>query len=113
MPRISIPQCCIADVIEDTNPNEKIDGNGNNMNKRVVIHCDEEGFFNMLDTINPNTLIKYLDSRMIPHRDAIRIVIKHIQFVTKPNNGTIRMYLEENEKKLKRASQLMEKYYGH
>jgi hypothetical protein len=38
-------------------------------NRKVILHVDEEDFFDMPDSVNPKNIIKYLDMRGIVHRE--------------------------------------------
>ena len=42
----------------------------------MILHVDEEDFFDMLDHVNPKNIIKYLDMRGIAHREPANIVVK-------------------------------------
>jgi hypothetical protein len=37
--------------------------------RKVILHVDEEDFSDMLDSVNPKNIIKYLDMRGIVHRE--------------------------------------------
>lgn len=67
MPQLTLHHCCIADVLIDPAPKER------GQDKIVKLNVDEEDLFDMLDHINPKTLIKYLDMRGISHRDALNV----------------------------------------
>ena len=45
-------------------------------NRKVILHVDEEDLFDMLDSVNPKNIIKYLDMRGIPHREPANIVVR-------------------------------------
>jgi len=72
MPKLTINYACIADVIQ-VEPKE---GDNQRKNRKVILHVDEEDFFDMLDNVNPKNIIKYLDMRGIAHRDPANIVVK-------------------------------------
>lgn len=104
MPQLSLHHATIVDVL----PDEQDGGH-----RTIILNVNEEDFFEMLDHVNLANIIKYLDMRMIPHRDAIRINITRIDFdrhhgVTRE----IKQLIERNKKHLERARKLMEKYYG-
>ena len=63
--RLTLNHCSIADVeMQEPKPGDKqLKG------RRVFIHIDEEDFFDMLDSVNPKNIIKYLDMRGIVHRE--------------------------------------------
>lgn len=90
-------------------------------NKIVKINVDEEDFFEMLDHVNPKNIIKYLDMRGIPHRDALEVNVKPINVASLPDRHSRRYgdairklrYLEHhNQKKLNRIHMLMSEYNG-
>ena len=72
MPKLTINYACIADVVQ-VEPKE---GDNQRKNRKVILHVDEEDFFDMLDNVNPKNIIKYLDMRGIAHRDPANIVVK-------------------------------------
>ena len=72
MPKLTINYACIADVVQ-VEPKE---GDNQRKNRKVILHVDEEDFFDMLDNVNPKNIIKYLDMRGIAHREPANIVVK-------------------------------------
>ena len=85
-------------------------------NRKVILHVDEEDFFDMLDSVNPKNIIKYLDMRKIPHREALEInvtdcTVKLTGRASKQQDG-IRHGLynmnQRNKKKLNRALELLD-----
>jgi hypothetical protein len=72
MPKLTINYACIADVVQV----EPKDGDNQRKNRKVILHVDEEDFFDMLDHVNPKNIIKYLDMRGIAHREPANIVVK-------------------------------------
>ncbi len=64
--------CTINDVMM-VDPKK---GDDQKKNRKVILHVDEEDFFDMLDSVNPKNIIKYLDMRGIPHREPANIVVK-------------------------------------
>ena len=72
MPKLTINYACIADVIQ-VEPKE---GDNQRKNRKVILHVDEEDFFDMLDNVNPKNIIKYLNMRGIAHREPANIVVK-------------------------------------
>ena len=72
MPKLTLNYACIVDVCEmEPKPTDK-----QGKNRKVILHVDEEDFFDMLDHVNPKNIIKYLDMRGIPHREPAKIVVK-------------------------------------
>ena len=57
--------CTINDVMM-VDPKK---GDDQKKNRKVILHVDEEDFFDMLDSVNPKNIIKYLDMRGIVHRE--------------------------------------------
>lgn len=102
MPQLTLKANCIDDVL--------MDDNGGRI---VKINANEEDFFAMLDSVNPKNIIKYLDMRAIPHREAVKINVTRMDVEVKTG---VRKYmkhiLERNQKKVTRAQKLMEQYYG-
>ena len=72
MPKLTINYACITDVVQ-VEPKE---GDNQRKNRKVILHVDEEDFFDMLDNVNPKNIIKYLDMRGIAHREPANIVVK-------------------------------------
>lgn len=72
MPKLTINYACIADVV----PVEPKEGDNQQKNRKVILHVDEEDFFDMLDHVNPKNIIKYLDMRGIAHREPANIIVK-------------------------------------
>ena len=70
--RVTLNYCTIADV-QQVAPKK---GDNQKKDRIVLLNIDEEDFFEMLDSINPKNIIKYLDMRKIPHRDAFEKTIK-------------------------------------
>lgn len=70
--RIQVNYCSIVDV-EQEPENEKVRMGGGN--RKVTLQMQEEDFFEMLDSINPKNIVKYLDMRMINHREAPKITL--------------------------------------
>ena len=81
MTKLTINFACIADVLQ-VEPKE----GDNQKNRKVILHVDEEDFFDMLDHINPKNIIKYLDMRGIPHREPANITVK-----VKPNASGLKL----------------------
>lgn len=71
--RFKVNYCSIVDV-EQEPENEKVK-NGGGGNRKVTLQMQEEDFFAMLDSINPKNIVKYLDMRMINHREAPQITL--------------------------------------
>ena len=72
MPKLILKYACIADV-EPVTPKP---GDNQRKDRRVILHVDEEDIFDMLDSLNPKNIIKYLDMRGIPHREPANITVK-------------------------------------
>lgn len=111
MPQLKLKHCVIADVQMDEEKGERI----------VKINVNEEDFFEMLDHVNPKNIIKYLDMRGIPHRDALEVNVKPIDLKQLPERHTpqygdairkLRRLEQNNQKKLKRVRVLMPEYNG-
>lgn len=69
MPKLILNHCTIADVL--MMPDKP--GDTQKKNRKVILYVDEEDFFDMLDHVNPQNIIKYLDMRRIPHREGLTI----------------------------------------
>lgn len=67
--RVTLNYCTIADVQQVT-PKK---GDNQKKDRIVLLNIDEEDFFEMLDSINPKNIVKYLDMRKINHREPIQI----------------------------------------
>lgn len=114
MPQLTLKHCYIADV--------EMDENGKDEKNRIVkINVNEEDFFEMLDHVNPKNIIKYLDMRGIPHRDALEVNVKQIDLKQLPERHTpqygdairkLRRLEQNNQKKLNRVRVLMPEYNG-
>ena len=70
--KLTLNYCTINDVLM-IDPKK---GDDQKKNRKVILHVDEEDFFDMLDSVNPKNIIKYLDMRGIPHREPANIVVK-------------------------------------
>ena len=70
--KLTLNYCNINDVLL-MDPKK---GDDQKKNRKVILHMDEEDFFEMLDTINPKNIIKYLDMRGISHREPSIVNIK-------------------------------------
>ena len=69
MPVLKLKHCIIHNVdMDEQDPKRRI----------VELFVNEEDMFEMFDSINPKNIIKYLDQRKIPHRDALQINVKTI-----------------------------------
>ena len=114
MPQLTLKHCYIADV--------EMDENGKDEKNRIVkINVNEEDFCEMLDYVNPKNIIKYLDMRGIPHRDALEVNVKQIDLKQLPERHTpqygdairkLRRLEQNNQKKLNRVRVLMPEYNG-
>ena len=70
--KLTLNYCNINDVLL-MDPKK---GDDQKKNRKVILHMDEEDFFEMLDTINPKNIIKYLDMRGISHREPSIVNVK-------------------------------------
>jgi hypothetical protein len=70
--KLTLKYCAIGDVVmmEPKKDDEQ------KKCRKVILLVDEEDFFDMLDSVNPKNIIKYLDMRGIPHREPANIVVK-------------------------------------
>jgi hypothetical protein len=63
--KLTLNYCAINDVMmiepKQTDNQKK--------SSKVILHVDEVDFFDMLDSVNPKNIIKYLDMRGIVHRE--------------------------------------------
>ena len=112
--KLTLNYCTINDVMM-VDPKK---GDDQKKNRKVILHVDEEDFFDMLDSVNPKNIIKYLDMRRIPHRDSLEITVtdytvKLTGRASKQQDG-IRHGLynmnQRNKKKLNRALELLDNY---
>ena len=72
MPKLILNYACIVDVMQvEPKPTDN-----QRKNRKVILHVDEEDIFDMLDSLNPKNIIKYLDMRGISHREPANIVVK-------------------------------------
>lgn len=71
--RLQVKYCSIVDV--EQAPDNEFVMMGSRGNRKVTLQMQEEDFFDMLDTVNPKNIVKYLDVRMINHREAPQITI--------------------------------------
>lgn len=93
-------------------------GDDQKKNRKVILHVDEEDFFDMLDSVNPKNIVKYLDMRKINHRDPLQINVTEnkvrLSGRATPEADSVRRGLYESNKrtrhKLTRAIELLENY---
>ena len=114
MPKLTLNYACIVDVMQvEPKPTDN-----QRKNRKVILHVDEEDLFDMLDSVNPKNIIKYLDMRKIPHRDALEInvtdcTVKLTGRASKQQDS-IRHGLynmnQRNKRKLNRALELLDNY---
>lgn len=64
---------CIINNVEMINPKAN---DNQKKNRKVILLVDEEDFFEMLDSVNPKNIIKYLDMRGIVHREPSIVNVK-------------------------------------
>ena len=114
--KLTLKYCAIGDVVmmEPKKDDEQ------RKCRKVILLVDEEDFFDMLDSVNPKNIIKYLDMRKIPHREALEInvtdcTVKLTGRASKQQDG-IRHGLynmnQRNKKKLNRALELLDNMKG-
>ena len=110
--RVTLNYCTIADV-QQVAPKK---GDNQKKDRIVLLNIDEEDFFEMLDSINPKNIIKYLDMRKIPHRDALEINVTDctvkLSGRASKQQDSIRHGLynmnQRNKKKLNRALEVLD-----
>ena len=101
--------CTINDVMM-VDPKK---GDDQKKNRKVILHVDEEDFFDMLDSVNPKNIIKYLDMRRIPHRDSLEINVTQntVKFGTRNITDAQRGLYNANvtnRRKINRALELLD-----
>ena len=110
--KLTLNYCTINDVMMvDTKK-----GDDQKKNRKVILHVDEEDFFDMLDSVNPKNIIKYLDMRRIPHRDSLEINVTEnkvrLSGKASPEADKVRRGLYNSNKrnriKLNRALELLD-----
>ena len=112
MPKLTLNYACIVDVMQvEPKPTDN-----QRKNRKVILNVDEEDMFDMFDQLTPKNIIKYLDMRKIPHRDALQInvtdcTVKLTGRASKQQDG-IRHGLynmnQRNKKKLNRALEILD-----
>ena len=110
--RLTLNYCTINDVMM-VDPKK---GDDQKKNRKVILHVDEEDFFDMLDSVNPKNIIKYLDMRRIPHRDSLEITVTEnkvrLSGKASPEADKVRRGLYNSNKrnriKLNRALELLD-----
>ena len=110
--KLTLNYCTINDVMM-VDPKK---GDDQKKNRKVILHVDEEDFFDMLDSVNPKNIIKYLDMRRIPHRDSLEITVTEnkvrLSGKASPEADKVRRGLynsnKRNRKKLNRALELLD-----
>lgn len=109
MPKLILNHATIADVL--MMPEKP--GDTQKKNRKVILYVDEEDFFDMLDSVNPKNIIKYLDMRKIPHRDALQINVTDTtvklygKHVDRAKRGLYQTNVK-NRKRLNRALELLD-----
>ena len=108
--KLTLNYCTINDVMM-VDPKK---GDDQNKNRKVILHVDEEDFFDMLDSVNPKNIIKYLDMRRIPHRDSleinvseVKVNLNHSKHIDRVKHGLYQANVT-NRKKLNRALELLD-----
>ena len=110
--KLTLNYCTINDVMM-VDPKK---GGDQKKNRKVILHVDEEDFFDMLDSVNPKNIIKYLDMRRIPHRDSLEITVTEnkvrLSGKASPEADKVRRGLYNSNKrnriKLNRALELLD-----
>jgi hypothetical protein len=110
--KLTLNYCTINDVMM-VDPTK---GDDQKKNRKVILHVDEEDFFDMLDSVNPKNIIKYLDMRRIPHRDSLEITVTEnkvrLSGKASPEADKVRRGLYNSNKrnriKLNRALELLD-----
>lgn len=107
--KLTLNYCTINDVMM-VDPKK---GDDQKKNRKVILHVDEEDFFDMLDSVNPKNIIKYLDMRKIPHRDALQINVTDTtvklygKHVDRAKRGLYQTNVK-NRKRINRALELLD-----
>ena len=108
--KLTLNYCTINDVMM-VDPKK---GDDLKKNRKVILHVDEEDFFDMLDSVNPKNIIKYLDMRRIPHRDSleinvseVKVNLNHSKHIDRVKHGLYQANVT-NRKKLNRALELLD-----
>ena len=108
--KLTLNYCTINDVMM-VDPKK---GDDQKKNRKVILHVDEEDFFDMLDSVNPKNIIKYLDMRRIPHRDSleinvseVKVNLNHSKHIDRVKHGLYQANVT-NRKKLNRALELLD-----
>ncbi len=108
--KLTLNYCTINDVMM-VDPKK---GDDQKKNRKVILHVDEEDFFDMLDSVNPKNIVKYLDMRRIPHRDGLEINVtethvnlNHGKHIDRVKHGLYQANVT-NRKKLNRALELLD-----
>ena len=110
--KLTLNYCMINDVMM-VDPKK---GDDQKKNRKVILHVDEEDFFDMLDSVSPKNIIKYLDMRRIPHRDSLEITVTEnkvrLSGKASPEADKVRRGLYNSNKrnriKLNRALELLD-----
>jgi len=110
--KLTLNYCTINDVMM-VDPKK---GDDQKKNRKVILHVDEEDFFDMLDSVNPKNIIKYLDMRRIPHRNSLEITVTEnkvrLSGKASPEADKVRRGLYNSNKrnriKLNRALELLD-----
>ena len=114
--RLTLNYCSIADVeLVEPKPTDN-----QRKGRRVKIDIDEEDFFEMLDSVNPKNIVKYLDMRKIPHREPLQINVTEnkvrLSGRATPEADKVRRGLynanQRNRKKLNRALEMLDNMKG-
>lgn len=111
MPKLTLNYACIVDVMQV----EPKPADNQRKNRKVILHVDEEDLFDMFDQLNPKNIIKYLDIRKIPHRDALLINVTDTtvklygEHVDRAKRGLYQTNVK-NRKRLNRALELLDNY---
>lgn len=88
--KLKVKYCVIHDVEEMTDDKSK---------RQVTLMLNEEDFFEMLDSVNPKNIVKYLDLRFVNHREAPVINIM---------DAKDRRFCIKNKRKLNRCLSILD-----
>lgn len=78
----------------------------NFQNSDMVLNLCEEEWFKTLDRLNPDNIIKYLDIRHIPHREAMQINLYMAKNSVAVKRNLVKILRIEDD-----YNELLKKYY--
>ena len=102
--KLTLKYCAIGDVVmmEPKQDDEQ------KKCRKVILLVDEEDFFDMLDSVNPKNIIKYLDMRGIQHREPSVVNLKVCRSRSTPHLRHKIRYLGAELHKLRQGENLNE-----